>query len=109
MNWTRQTQHSNHTMERHREIESIIRKLKAADDSMENAYGWARDSMRALEEADDRIDKAIEQISYLHERMASKAITEALQASMEYMVFKYGHSSKEVKEVEQFIAHGTAP
>jgi len=92
----------------HREIESIVRKLKAADSSMENAYQWARDSMQALEEADDRIDKAIEQIEYLHERMATRVITEALQASMEYMVSKYGHSSKEVKEVEQFIAHGHA-
>jgi len=35
----------------HREIESIVRKLKAADSSMENAYQWARDSMQALEEA----------------------------------------------------------
>jgi hypothetical protein len=88
----------------HREIESIIRRLKSADDSMKIAYQWATDSMRELED----IDKALEQIEYLHKRMATKVITEALQASMKFMVNKYGHSSNEVKEVEKFIAIGAA-
>ena len=92
----------------HREIESIIRKLKDAENRLDDAFRWAEGSSQATAEAGDRISETLRQMQFIQQRMATRVITEALQASMEYMVSKYGHSSKEVKEVEQFIAHGTA-
>ena len=76
---------------------------------LDSAYDHASDAESSISNAEERINAALNQLETLQAAMASSAIVEALQASMGFMVTKYGHSSKEVMEVEQFIAHGTTP
>lgn len=75
---------------------------------LDSAYDHASDAESSISNAEGRINAALNQLETLQAAMASSAIVEALQASMGFMVSKYGHSSKEVKEVEQFIAGGHA-